>query len=290
MRFRTRAVAFAIPALLIAAFAFFTLFGPEPGEEIEYLRREDAVIVQMRTAGGWSSFDLTAPEFTLYGDGTLIYTRDGADGDELLEARLPPDAIEELLEYLKDTGFFEFGWEQPEMDVFDAPTTYLYAQTKADDPDQERPAANAVSAYALGLPIEGREELAGNEYGELRRIAEIRKRLRELDPEATGGESVGPYAADAVLLSVSPAPPPDMVGRPASWPVPEVDLSEIAPDGSQGATRIVEGEAARAIMERFEDTSEGAKLRLFHSGRFYDVGWRPALPFEEHFPEFDQPQ
>jgi hypothetical protein len=278
MRLGTRAVAFIIPALLVAAFAFFTFFRPEPNEDLEYLAREDAVLVQMANVGGLPQSELldrvTLPAFTLYGDGTVIYA-DPSGEQELLEAEIPGEAVQDLLEFFEGAGFFDFQYEQPRSGGYDFPTTYLYAQTKE--------AANAVSAYALGAFPVPRE----SEWREFDRLFKIKERLDSFDPEEVGGRVIGPYEAEAVLLVVEPRPPPTMVGRPTQWPVADVDLASIAPPGSERVERVVEGEAARAITETFVSPPVGLPITFFQNGRFFGVAWRQALPFEEHFPEFD---
>jgi hypothetical protein len=272
-------VLLAAPVLAFLAVAFLTFWRPEPGDPVEYLAREDAVLVQMITVGGLagSTFAdrLTLPDFTLYGDGTVIYQGPPGSG-ELVEAEIPGQAVQDLLEYFEGKAFFDFQYEQPVDDnIADAGTTYIYAQTKE--------AANAASAYALGtttLPDE-------SESDEFRRLGEIKERLEAFDPEAVGGRVVGPYNAEAVLLVVEPADPPQTVGRPTQWPVPEVDLASMAPPESGAVERVLEGEPARAITETFVSPPSGLPITFFQNGRFFRVAWRPVLPFEEHFPEFD---
>jgi len=70
-----------LPALLAIAVVGLAGCLPKPEEPIEWLEREDAVIVQMKTVESAESElaqRLAVPDFTLYGDGTLIYSTDGA--------------------------------------------------------------------------------------------------------------------------------------------------------------------------------------------------------------------
>jgi len=274
MRLGTRAVAFIIPALLVAAFAFFAFFRPEPNEDLEYLAREDAVLVQMISVGGLPQPEvldrLTLPDFTLYGDGTVLYA-DPSGEEELLQAEIPGGAIQDLLESFEGEGFFEFQYEQPTADsVNDADTTYLYAQTKD--------AANAVSAYALGVfnPPDG------SEWREFERLAKLKEWLDAFDPEGVGGRVVGPYEATEIALMAEPIDGDDTGAVP--WPVDEINLASMRPaEGSNVAVRYIPldeaSEAIAALPSRFAIVS----LR----DASYRVGYRQALPFEEHFPEFD---
>ncbi|MEX1255311.1 MAG: hypothetical protein WEE64_13315 [Dehalococcoidia bacterium] len=263
--------------LLIVAIVVAALAGclPQPDDPIEYLAREDAVLVQMRTGGGWSRFDLTVPEFTLYGDGTVLYVRQDEDGAaQVLRGQMPGQAVQDVLEFMEDEDFFQFQYEQPVIDfVNDAETTYLYAQTKTS--------ANAVSAYALGFADKG--EASSDEFSEFRRIAGIRERLRKLDPEEVGGEALGPYEAEQVLVDAFEQPASEVTGDVPAWPVESIDLAEIA--GAEQQTRVVRGQAADEILQLAPPESLVGFYR--QRNRIYGVGYRPILPFEEHFPEFD---
>jgi hypothetical protein len=265
----------AIPVATFLAVAFLMFWRPEPDEPVEYLAREDAVLVQMVTVASGLPFDMTVPEFTLYGDGTLIYLRESAEGQsQVIRAKLPGNAVQDLLQDAVGQGFMDFQYDQPRIDsVQDEETTYLYIQTKE--------AANAVSAYALALA--GQPEASGDEFGEFRRISELRQTLQELDPEEVGGETMAQFEAEAVLItafeddtSQSAVPVPD-------WPVASIDLASIA--GSSQSPSLVAGEAALQVQELAPPEPLIGLYR--QDGRFFGVGYRPVLPFEEHFPEFD---
>ncbi len=269
---------------LAAAVAVAALAGclPKPDEPVEYLAREDAVIVQMLEVGGLAQSDLvgqlTLPAFTLYGDGTLIYRNRDASDAGIVHAEIPGGAVQDLLELFDGEGFFDFQYRQPINDnVADAETTYIYAQTKE--------AANAVSAYALGL-FDPPDDSAWREF---RRLLKIKERLARFDPEAVGGRVIGPYEPEAVLLVVEPVPAENVVGSPPRWPVEAVDLRSIASPESGRVDHVVEGEAARAFADVSVSPPAGLPVTFSQDGRFFNVAWRPLLPFENHFPEFDLP-
>lgn len=122
---------------------------PRPEEPIEYLQRPDAVIIQMKTVDDPESEldqQLTVPEFTLYGDGTLILTEPGPGGFRVLKAKVPAEVVKGLLEYIVDKNVLEFNYGQPRLETATSQaTTYLYVHTKFE--------ANAVSAYALNIVL-----------------------------------------------------------------------------------------------------------------------------------------
>ena len=267
--------------VLVAVVVSFARCLPKPEEKIEWLRREDAVIVQMKTVSHWGS-RLLAPDFTLYGDGTLIYVRrDASDGLRLLEAHLPPDAIEDLVAFMVHEGFLNFAYEQPSPDgIRDAPTTFLYVNTTSG--------ANAVRAYALGieLPVH-----VGAEWDQFRRLDEIRERLDEMDPVDIGGRVKGEFIPDAAFLEVG------MLEGSARgdedlpvWPFPTIRLSDVT-RASRGGELRVEGELVAGIARAVLQDGQSDLQPSYREGNgAFLVGYRPLLPYEEHFPEFETPE
>lgn len=247
---------------------------PKPDDSIEYLDRSETIliqVVQVEESDPDAPGQLRLPHFTLYGDGTFIYL-DG-DGSRYLEARLPDEAIRDLLEFAVDKDFMEFSYVQPQLERTTArPTTYVYFHTKG--------AANAVSIYALDSVL---PEDAGKEWDQFRKLQDIVTRLQELDPVALDGSEPQTYVPDAVLLSVQPADAPNVSGSPLIWTSPAIDLSEIAPPGSGRTERLLEGENAASLTGWLPTT------RVLQGDRWFDVSYRPLLPFEENFPEFDTP-
>lgn len=259
---------------------------PRPDEPVDWVRREDAVLVQMVDVGGLPQPEvadlLTVPVFTLYGDGTLIYippderAQFPATYQTLLRAEIPEEAVQDLLEFIADKDFLDFNYEQPRFgSVYDAPTTYLYINSKQ--------AANAVSAYALGFSL---PEDAGNEWEQFRRLQEIKERLDAVDPDAAGGRVLGPYEPEEILLMVEPLDSRELPEQPPTWPVAAVDLSRLAPPGAGVVQKRFPTDEAMDLMAAIPPGSH-----IYRQGdRLYEAGYRPVLPFEEHFPEFDQPE
>ena len=266
-----------VVAALIGALALACLPGGD--EPVEYLERPNAIIIQMLNVSGQPQPEiadrLTLPEFTLYGDGTLIFTQTGgAGGPRLLEAELSKEAIEDLLAFIVGEGFLNFAYEQAgERGAINATTTFLYVNTKAG--------VNSTSAYALaGTQLEN----AGDEFDQFRRLQAIKQRLDELDPEALGGTAPGEFVLETVLLMVQPLEMTD--AEPQAWPITSVDLAGLAPRGSSVVRQVFTLAEAAELVEMLPAGAHG----LYREGdRLFAVGYRPLLPFEENFPEFDFP-
>ncbi len=188
------------------------------------------------------------PVFTLYGDGTLIYTTE-SEPTRLLQTKLPDDAVRDLLKSIVDTGFLNFSYVQPEPapQVY-WPTTFLYAYTLD--------LANAVSAYALDTNL---PQNAGDGWDQFRATQEIAERLRAVDPVALGGSEPEPFVPDAVIL-----------------------FERLGFEGEFSET-LIEGEEAMALVNRL---TVGGLVTYLHPGSG-EIGFLPILPYEEIFPEFD---
>lgn len=283
MRLPKRAATLLPTAILLLAVAAACL--PSPDEPIDYVRRENAVIIQLKNIPEPNSrsdgrAEMTArqtvPAFTLYGDGTLLFTRmDDAGQEQLITATLPEEAILDLLRFIVDEAFLEFTYAQPRPEAPVPPEglTFLYVNTKDG--------TNATRAYALNA---GSLAGASSDYSEFRRLVKIKERLESLDPLALGGTVSGAFAPETALLVVAPFTGAT-VTSPGAWRYPEIDLGEIAPPGVDFGERIV---TESAFPQIFDGLLEAAPV-VEQDGRLFVVSVRPALPFEEHFPEFDQP-
>jgi hypothetical protein len=270
--------------LLLACAAALAGCIPRPDDPVEWVERPDAILVQMVDVVGLPQSELldrlSLPVFTLYGDGTLIFVppeereQFPAPGQTLLRAEIPEQAVRELLEGIVDEGFLEFAYDQDRPGSrYDFSTTFLYVHTKTE--------ANAVSAYALGSPPPPDD---GEQWDEFLRLVKIKERLDAFDPAALGGRIVGEYQPEEFLLLVQPSASQDVPGEATVWPLTDVDLASIAAPGSGIVERRLSPTEASALMAALSSRSG-----TFRQGeRFFDIGLRPLLPFEEHFPEFDQ--
>ena len=188
------------------------------------------------------------------------------------EASISNEEIRSLLNFFDKQGFFEFSYEQP-AGGGDLPTTYLYVNTRG--------AANAISVY--GISSSGGSVDA--EWAQFRRLQRIRQRLDDLAINVVNGESATFKPGEVVLFVQSASP--GTSERPA-WPIEGLDLASIAPESGIGEVSVT-GDHISPILEnltRVTSTSGGFK----QGDERYLVWYRPILPYEENFPEFDQSQ
>lgn len=249
-------VAFLSALLLVAC-------RPTPSDPIQYLHREDSIIIQLLTVDGDApeiERRLAVPEFTLYGNGTLIYQNVNADGTRLLETTLPEDAVQELLEGIVNEGFLNFLYDQPAPEGASRVTTFVYAQT--------RDLANAVSIRGADdpLPVD-----AGDDFDQYRTVQDFVEALQALDLTALGGSEPTTYVAEQYLMII-----------------------RFLDGAIEPSERILRGSAAVAVLTDFRRAPDSTLERLFGpvaSNLEHQPGeetyFAPLLPFYENFPEFN---
>ena len=254
---------------LISVAAFVALFAlacfPGPDEPVEYLEREDTVVVQVRTVPPGVDARDVPPEFTLYGDGTLIYRGLDPEGEPaLLRTELPPDAVRDLLEFAVDRGFLDLYYDQAG-DGGDQAVTFLYVNTRGG--------TNSVRAVELDPESEGPGATVGA----------IVEHLRDFDPAAAGAGAPEPFAAERVVISAEAVEAFEGAGSPIVWPFGEIDLGTVA----AGGDLVAEGDEVALELAGVLAPPPFATT-VQQDGRLYAVSFRPLLPVEERFPEFDQ--
>jgi hypothetical protein len=256
---------------------------PRPEKKIAWVKRPDSIIVQMKNVGGPYKLGFVdpAPSFTLYGDGTLIVsevsqacgTVSGSCSEyTLLQSHLSDHDIQELLDFIDGTGFLGFSYEQPVPPVSDAVTTYIYVSTKL--------AANAVRASALGW------EQSGQAWSEFGKLKTIDQRLQDLR-NATAQHTTRHEPAEGEL-DIVPQVANDLTGVP-EWPFPQFDISAATSgEGSVGHLRLSSDKLEELRLTDPSTTQCWCPVQ--QAGRAFNVFYRPVLPYEEHFPEFDTTQ
>jgi hypothetical protein len=247
----------AAPALLLVALP--ACFGG-PDDPVEYLHEGTIVLLQLQEVPDGVDTHRSVPLLTLYGDGTVIFVDDAG---ALMQATLSDDDVEGLLESVVDAGFLDFDYDQPLPDsAAPEPVTYLYVQT--------RDGANAVKARGLGTAA----SVVGDEFAEYRAIQDLRDDLVAFEP----GEAA-PFQAQTTLVWAEPV---DDAGESSEWPYVEVALADIARDSADGDASSITGDAGAELAG-----SSALNALYRQEGLAYRVSFRPLLPHENAFPEFD---
>lgn len=246
---------------------------PKPNQPIDYLAIDEAVIIQRKTvADPASELDQrsTTPDFTLYGDGTLLVTQPSGDSAVLLVTELGKASIESLLAFIVDRGFMDISYDQSGGGP--GPTTYLYVQT------QELANSVAVSVPSLA---------ATDASGEARALARIFARLDEDARAALDAKSIDyqPVAGTLYWETVDGADPAQASG----WPV-EIDLLDAERRLPGRDVFLIGIQAPQAAGWLDPANSAGHCWRnVLQASRVINACLLPDLPNQRNFPEFDLP-
>lgn len=233
---------------------------PPPAPGVAHPSGARDIVIQMsEEAGLLPRLDVLAlsfPEFTLFGDGTLVsHTRTA-----YYQTHLDEPAIQGLLtQAITDTRFFELEPFYNEPNIYDAPVVHLRVVAGGQDHTSSALALGLTAADQTAPPAAPRARL-------LRLVAALRALMAEGGP---------PYVPAAVTLYAeggSPAAPAD----PApAWPLPGVTLASVLQQGNGGsgtAVRLTGPDAAAAL------TAAAIPRPFLEAGRRYTVVAVPDGP------------
>ncbi len=276
-----RAVFGVLLGVAIVAAAVFagSRWLPKPAKKIEWVHSSESVIVQMKVNGfqaveanGIDPY-VIVPEFTLYGDGTLVASKSGSKCPcPLIKAKLSDNQVKDLLWYIDDSGFFDFSYIEPGgPDSF--PTTYIYAAMKN---------AQNISGRHFGLATCIGDCTPPSHY---RTLGQIEARLEQVIEKAVSSGTATDYWADSIVLSAK-ITNVTIRSTPPEWPLPQVDLATIA-NGSDFGSRPIKGDLAKRVQVALADYRGETDYLI--DGQWFAAGYAPVLPHEDNFPEFEPP-
>ena len=266
----------------------------DTGLAIEHPTGSD-LVVRMESGGGFVPREFvlgSLPAFTLLGDGrvitqgaqTMIFP--GPALPSIQERRLSEAGIQQVLDFIRDTGLF--GADAEYMGaanvVADAPTTTFTVQAGGR--------TVTVSVYALGMFLEG-EGAPGLPAGEEvahRRLQQLSDRLtmleRWLPDEAWVAPEHTDYQPEAVRLYVrnadaDPADPSGLEPDVRDWPLAE-PLAEFGDEPSENSPDLrcgtIEGPDLEPALAELRSASQITRWRSGES--VYVIIARPLLPDE----------
>lgn len=239
------------------------------------------VILRMEIGGGFVPMNfivIQAPDFTLYGDGTVIYrqtdTRLGEPfgGQPLLPflvGHLDEDSVQALLGFALDGGGLAGAAEfYPALNIADAPDTTFTINADGR--------SKTVTVGALGM-----EDPTDPTIAIRQRLAQLAVALGSFEERGQNGElgDVTTYEADfyrASLLEDFGEP----TVEPAAWPWPDVspdDFVAVAESGWQQA--ILDREHVAELIEVPSGGHPGVWVEA-PDGMIWQLGIRPLLPDE----------
>lgn len=237
---------------------------PRPEKQIDYLELPEAIVVQAKTNDGQPFVNTDVedacrvPNFTVYGDGTALFLRDGT----LRRTTLGKDDVLDLIEPLVGQGYMDYNYSQRLRDPEALGiTTFLYIHT--------HDAANAVALTEVSIGTPNGDE--GKQY---RNITTFLDTLDSLAATVSSEE----FTSDQLLLGAmawDAATPGGFVPWNGA-----TDLGLLVPAGSDEVKTLrIEPAATPELTPHFVSQND----------RVFLVCTRPLLPYEANFPEFDAP-
>lgn len=270
--------------ILISLLSFIVVFGGilyKSGTSVsaEPLYRDSPkeIIIQMFNTGGIMSDIMEktrVPDFTLYGDGRLIYTRlDEVQNVQLMETKVTPEYIRFLIGLFEKENFFQLNENYLNVTIPDLHTTHFVVNL-----NQRK---KKVSVYGLTL--------AAQQGMIPRNITALHRRLSEFMPESEEKEYV-PTKISLFVHEVSR----ESIGRDMKiepWKVRGIDLRKYAPQEKslviQYKDTVLEGDDMKNVVNFLKgktlyENRAGFLQTFFQNHRaFFKVAYRPHMPYEQ---------
>jgi hypothetical protein len=253
------------------------------GDSTQHPTGKDQIVLQVSSGGGFVpiSYNLTTlPQFTLYGDGTVIVTGPvpeiypGPAMPNLQTTRISEEAIQEILSAAKEAGLFANGVDYGMPGITDMPTTNILVNAEGK--------TYSSDIYALGMEP-GAGGLTMEQQQARAAISELVGKLSVLTDYEPGEPKWEPYASTALKVfsvAVDPATqgPDGVQPNELVWPLG--DLNTLG--------EPVEPEGYRAVVVKGDDLStlqpllaQATQITLWTSGDHkYNLFFRPLLPNE----------
>ncbi len=232
------------------------------------------IIIQMKTSRGVASQiyrQVQVPDFTLYGDGRVVFSRtDHLENQFLYEAKLDGDYINFLLDYLESEGFWDMNENYLNLTVEGLDTTTISVRTREKQ--------KSIRVYGLLLAARQRMIPSG--------LANIYRQLTEFNRE----DEVR-YNPDKITLLVYryDGEIPQDANR-INWKVSGIKLADYAHQEKSLMVRyketVITGEEKDKILGFILDKTlygnrAGFFANFFHNHRqLFKVAYRPHLPYE----------
>jgi hypothetical protein len=248
---------------------------------IDHPTGSDEIVLRVDESGGFVPMEFIAahvPQFTLYGDGTVVFTSaspvppERADGvtlsSPLRTAKLTEEQVQSLLAVaLRDGGLGAARAEYQNPLVADAPTTVF--TINADG------ASKTVSVVALGMD----DQQPNADSAIKKALAELGGRLKDFDPDGSQSEPYVATAYEGVLtrqeglqgVQVRDWPWTDLT--PADFAVPN-DPNQLP----QGRATITPAQAEALGIDGFESGIVMGVYLRDDAGSVYSFSLRPVLP------------
>lgn len=259
-----------------------TTTGPS-GDSVIHPTGPDEVILRVDFGSGFVpiSYNLTRlPQFTLYGDGTVIVLGPtiaiypGPALPNLQTTKISEEAVQAILSAAREAGLFSTGVDYGRPGITDVGTTII--TINADGTSYES------SIYALGM--EADPALTMEQQQARAAISALLGKLQDTQPFETVELTWAPYdysalAIYSVAVNATDLPgPEDVQPNRLEWPLGDLSMigEPVQPEGFRKV--VISGDDLATLKPLFDQATQ---ITLWTVGdREYNLYFRPLLPDE----------
>jgi hypothetical protein len=251
---------------------------PTEAGAVEHPTGATEIVLRMKEGGGFVPMGYAAtemPQFTLYGDGSVIYRPAGMPSvgeaqvlPALRKARMTEAQIGQLVRYALQAGLEVAKEDYQNHLVADAPTTQFDIDAGGT--------TKSVSIYALGLDD---PERPNPDKAVLTGLAELAELLRNFENSIERGDATadGEYEPPAYRAVIVEG---EAFGEQVDWPWPDLEPADFKMEGDMGfLSATVTPEQARQVVEDPAGGFLGVGV-TGSDGKHYTLALRPLLPDE----------
>lgn len=271
-------------AMLSGFLLLFAACSTSGAETIDHPTESADVLLRISTEGGFIpvEYSLThIPEFTLFGDGTVIVTGPMIEIypqpalPNLQTTSLSEEAVQKVLAAAKEAGLMANNKDYGQPTVADAATTTIVVNAEGQ--------SYTSRIYALGFEQDAGQSLTTDQKKDRAAVSDFIARSFDLGVFQVGTTDWQEYEFAALAIYVMPIDPgfqdySDVQPNRLDWPL--VDLSALGePVQPQGFKRlVVSGEDLKTLQPLLDQATQ---ITLWISGDSeYHLYFRPLLPSE----------
>ncbi len=159
-------VLFAVAAVVLSGILVPLLAGGGGGAKVDlaYSQNPGDVIIQIESGGGppplWEDY---MPGYRLFGDGTVIMQDPSTNKGLMVQGKLSSDQVEQLLQQVKDTGFFDLNADYGDDRIYDGSYTVITVQVASGSQQvlvymTDVPQFTAARKAILNYPVNGTQD------------------------------------------------------------------------------------------------------------------------------------
>lgn len=239
------------------------------------------VILRMEQGGGFVPFEwliTQAPQFTLYGDGTVVFRPQQDEGrigfeqglPRFLTGKMTEEGIQALLQYALSTGRLANARDHYDNQmVADASTTVFVFNAAGVE--------KVVSVYALFELSE-----PGPDAADRQGFAQLQNLLMNFEQEAAAGTATDvdfydPELYRVVLIEGAGEP----ANAPIAWPWDDLTMDDFPPPGDEPGSRSLN--MPRELVGQLVEVPSGGQMSIWvetPDGTLVQFALRPLLPDE----------